>query len=407
METNNPEYEVNIAHIWRKAIHVKGLPDECFEELLNYYESICDDEEKYGEKLSIERYEAKRHFYFVDKFEALATRKEEHITDLQEVRFGYVVRAHEMSSTEEKLWEEEIKEVLSNELPDRLKTINVEALIEEANNFWGIDASQQVKDDWVSFQKGRHVANDKRIFEDDIREARRWIYDIYWFRHSYITLNYNPEDIEGCKKFMYFYTWMLVTCEIQEFDTFLSYHFKQSFRSNWDRYGRFLEVLKITYQDSLLKGKPLELLDRWLTSNSFRIILPESIEATSQSKENHTINPEIPVKKVGRTPSEKLEIPKPKVRSPNDRRTILNKDETVRLFNHLAQLNCIFNNTDEISKDSFSKAVQVLTGFSAGQTEESFIYEEVVCKSKAEKKKIIEDIKTLIISAIEKQFGGL
>lgn len=406
-KTSNSEYEINIAHIWRRAIHVKGLPDECFEDLLNYYESICDDEEIYGDKLKIERYEANRHFYFVDKFETLANRNAEPRTALQLVKYGYVVRVNDMNPDEKKLWKEQIKEVLSKELPPRLNEIDVEKIIAEANERFENNESQQDKGEWINLQRGRHVANTERIFEDNTTEAWRWVYDIYWFRYSHIVLTHQTEGADERKNFMYFFTWALILCELEQFDSFLYYHLKENFSNNWDEFGRFLEILKIKHQGKLFNDNLVLLLDRWIKSKPFNISIPESKKTEKAAEEIPIVQPEVATVKQGRKPTEKLEIRKPKLRNPKDSRTILNREDTAKLFNYLAQLNCIFNSDTEISKDSFCKAVQALTGFSAQQLEEYLIYNEKSLVNKLQAKKIIENIKELIAKAIDKKFGGL
>lgn len=245
----------------------------------------------------------------------------------------------------------------------------------------------------------RHTIEEKRINDDDIQEAYRWTYDIYWFRHSKIVLTYNKEDIDERKYFIYFFAWAVATIEIEQIDDFLKYHLTNSFENNWDDFGRFLEILLMKHEGSLLSNNQVKLVKKWLETNPYGILIPTSKLNDSQSEDSSKL--EDSSKKLGRKPVEKIIIPKPTTRKgKGDNRTIFTKEETGKLFSYFAQLNCVFMGKPDMSKASFAGAIEILTGFSASQMEEFLMYESWMPKNKKEKIAVLENIKELINSKL-------
>jgi len=266
---------------------------------------------------------------------------------------------------------------LKKELPQHLKNNTLENTNILLDRILSPNTSNEEREISLKFQMGRHTVETERLGEDDIEEAERWVYDIYWFRNSAIVLTYNKEDLEERKYFTYFFAWSVVIIELEELDEFLKYHFSENFKNNWNDYGRFLEILLMKHDGTLFNTNQATLIRKWLESNSYGIQIPTNNQLEEKLNTEKTPN------KLGRKPVDKIEIPKPIPRKgKNDDRTIFTKDETAKLFGYLAQLNCIFMGKPDMSKASFASAIEALTGFSAGQMEEVLIYEDWIPKKK-------------------------
>lgn len=77
--------------------------------------------------------------------------------------------------------------------------------------------------------------------------------------------------------------------------------------------------------------------------------------------------------------------------------TILSAESTVKLFNCLLALKCILHD-EHTSKESITKAIQALTGYSSKQTKEYLLFQSTKNLSKTEKEKFVEIIKDLIMN---------
>jgi hypothetical protein len=207
-------------------------------------------------------------------------------------------------------------------------------------------------------------------------------------------LKYDKDDPEERKSFAFFFTWVLAIIELIQIDDFLKYQLAENFDNNLNKYCRFLDLVVETNQNEILNDKKIRIISEWIKSNPYTIQINSTENANLKSLDKP--------KKLGRTPSEKIEIPIPPVRRPNDKKTIFNKADTGRLFSYLAQLNVILNDDKGISKDSITKAIQCLTGFSAKQIEGNLIYEGAVKPiTKEQKTRITNEINLLIISSLQ------
>ena len=386
-------YDINISSIWAGAMAAQA-PDSCFVELYSQYSSLMrESNERYTKDIDKEEYYAERHFHFVYLFEKWANRNGEARTGLQNINLGYIVFPNR--TINKAIWKKEIKGVLKKELPKQLQNNTLENTNILLDKILSSDTSNEEREISLKFQMGRHSVEERRLDKDDIEEAERWVYDIYWFRHSRIVLTYSKEDLEERKYFTYFFAWSVVIIEIEELDEFLKYHFVKNFENNWNSYGRFLEILLMKHNGTLFNANHATLIKKWLESNPYGIHIP----VNNQLEENLTVQ-KTP-KKSGRKSVEKLIIPKPITRTgTNDNRTIFTKYETAKLFGYLARLNCVFKDKADMSKASFTSAIEVLTGFSAGQMEDELVYEERMSINKKEKIAVLENLKELINSKL-------
>lgn len=384
-------YQIDTSTIWHEAIGAENIPESCYEELYNQLLSLMgESEEKYTKKIDKEVYDAQRHFYFVDLCEKFWNRNsQEKFTYIQKVDLGYIVKpnntiVNEINTT----WHNTIKETLNQKLPDRLKKNNEENTRILVDKFLPPNTSIEERDECIEFQMTRHTLNTERLDEDDIEEAYRWTYDIYWFRHSNIILTYNSDDINEKKYFTFFFAWAVAILDLELIDDFLKYHFKNNFNNNWNEFGKFLEILLMKHDKTLLNSNQVQLIRKYLDSNPYSIFIVDNYSKVELEEEKG---------KLGRKTLPKIEIPKPIARTKGDKRTIFSSEDTAKLFSYLAQLNCVFNNQSEISKASFGKAIEALTGFSSKQIEGLLIYENYIHKNKNEKKKLLESIYELIL----------
>ena len=384
-------YDINISSLWYGAMATQ-VHDSCFVELYSQYSSLMrESNERYTKDIEKEEYYAERHFHFVYLFEKWSNRNGEIRTGLQNINLGYIVSPNR--TINKAIWKKEIKSVLKKELPKQLKNNTLENTNILLDKILSPDTSNEEREISLKFQMGRHTVEERRLDTNNIEEAERWVYDIYWFRHSRIVLTYSKEDLEERKYFTYFFAWSVVIIEIEELDEFLKYHFVKNFENNWNSYGRFLEILLMKHDGTLFNANHATLIKKWLVSNPYDINIP-----TNQLEKNLKI--EDNSKKPGRKPVEKIKIPKPIIRGKNDNRTIFTKDETAKLFGYLAQLNCVFMGKPDMSKASFASAIEALTGFSAGQMETELIYEDWMPKNKKEKIVTLENLKELINSKL-------
>jgi hypothetical protein len=102
------------------------------------------------------------------------------------------------------------------------------------------------------------------------------------------------------------------------------------------------------------------------------------------------------VKKSGRKTKDKIEIPIPPKRN-KEKWTILSKNDTIKLFDYLIQLECLINDTKKVSKDSIAKAIYAITGYSDNDTAEEFFFDRKKSITLKEKKVLIENLKDLIV----------
>lgn len=392
-------YDIDTSTIWHEALgKAADIPDDCFKELYSQFHSLMTEtDEKYTERIEKEEYYAERHFHFVYLYERAANRSMQERTGYQDFSLGYITFPNK--TLDKKKWLKEIPIILEEELPEQLAKNTLENTEKLAQKFLSPDTPEDEKKSWIIYQMSRHTIEEKRIYDDDIQEAYRWTYDVYWFRHSRIVLTYNKEDIDERKYFIYFFAWAVATIEIEQIDDFLKYHLTNSFENNWDDFGRFLEILLMKHEGSLLSNNQVKLVKKWLETNPYGILIPKSIVSNNQSEDNSKL--EDNYRKLGRKPVEKIIIPKPITRQgKNDHRTIFTKEETGKLFSYLSQLNCVFKGQPDMSQTSFASAIEVLTGFSAGQMEAELIFEGRMAINKKDKIKVFENLKELIYSKL-------
>lgn len=385
-------YGIDICDIWYGALDAQ-VADECFMELYSKYSSLMfERDERYTKDIEKEEYYTEAHFHFVHLYEQWANKSEIEKTGFQNISLGYIVSPNR--TINHAIWKKEIKSVLKKELPKQISYNTIENTNVLADRILPPDISKEERDIFIKFQMGRHSVEERRLNEDDIQEAWRWTYDIYWFRHSRIVLTYTKNDIEEREYFTYFFAWKIAVIKLEQLDDFIKYHFTENFKNDWDEYGRFLHILLMNYEGTLLSSNQAILIQKWIESNPYTVHIP-----TNQSENN--LKTDDKFKKNGRKPVEKIEIPKPIKRTgKNDKRTIFTKEETGKLFSYLAQLNCVFTSKPDMSKKSFASAIEVLTGFSAGQMEEYLIYESWMPKNKKDKISILENLKELINSKL-------
>ena len=372
-------YDINTTAVLGEVLAAqKDFGEEAYNSLDTEIEKIMNYS-KFEEKVRVIKYSASNHFYIVKNFERW--RKTE--TSKEYLKLGYYVKPNDFKEGEREKWVKEIEEVLrrANTPPENRS----KALFNDKGEI-NIDNSNY--DYYQLLKKEGRVENER----NEILEAERWAYDMYSFEDSSITLSYSQDDPDEKKSFTVLFTWVLAVIELVYLDDFLAYHFNENFDRNSDKFGRFLDIVISDKQYKILDEDCIRLVQKWIDSNPYKIEINNS-----ESKIIENINER---GKPGRKPKEKLLIPIKSQREKNDKRTILSKEDTGRLFSLLASLNCVFNNSDEISKDSFSKAIQCLTGYSAGQMEECLIYDSLIPKNKSEKMKRIDDIKELIMSKL-------
>jgi hypothetical protein len=381
-------YDIDTSTIWQEALgKAADIPDDCFKELYSQYHSLMmEKDEKYVAHIEKEEYYAERHFHFVYLYERAANRSMQERTGYQDFSLGYIMLSND--KLDKKIWLKEIPKILKKELPEQIAKNTLENTEKLAQKFLSPDTPEDEKTSWINYQMSRHTIEEKRINEDDNQEAYRWTYDVYWFRHSRIVLSYNKEDIEERKYFIYFFAWAVATIEIEQIDDFLKYHLANSFEDKWDDFGRFLEILLMKHEGSLLSNNQVKLVRKWLETNPYGILIPTNkINNTVDNQSEGSSKLEDNYQKLGRKSVEKIIIPKPIPRKG-------------KLFSYLAQLNCVFMGKPDMSKASFASAIEVLTGFSASQMEEFLMYESWMPKNKKEKIAVLENIKELINSKL-------
>ncbi|WP_428657671.1 hypothetical protein [Runella sp.] len=169
-------------------------------------------------------------------------------------------------------------------------------------------------------------------------------------------------------------------------------HLRNTFGGNAYSFKEFVSLLIMKYEKIINSEHIIKL------SNDF-------ISTTQNINTELSVSQAVRFKKAGRPLLEKIEIVKPKERGKGDKKTISEKEDAGKLFCYLAQLRFILTD-DATSKDNMSKSIQGLTGFSAKQIEDSLLYEGIKPKNLKEARKIVENIKNLIIKCLEKNWGG-
>lgn len=250
------------------------------------------------------------------------------------------------------------------------------------------DISEKKKQEVVAkLKSGKHS---QILDDDDPFQWIRWSYDVY-AHYQECVLSYTQDR----KPFEYFFAFRLELIDPYDVKLFLNWHLENTFEGDAENLKEFIEILYMKFPKILanpnIKLITFKFLDRL-----------ESIINNNNIVDDNTIidNKVEDTKRLGRKVVEKIEIPKPLDRAKGDKKTILSKQETGILFSYLAQLNCVFNNKDSISLESFYKAIQVLTGYSSKQLKGFLIYEDELPKNKNEEKKIVERIKDLIMSKL-------
>ncbi|WP_428656011.1 hypothetical protein [Runella sp.] len=222
---------------------------------------------------------------------------------------------------------------------------------------------------------------------NDPYQWHRWSYDIYTF-DTPCRISFTEER----KDFEFFFAWKLALTDLYDIKLFLDWQLRNTFDGNAYNFKEFVSLLIMKYEKIINSEHIIKL------SNDF-------ISTTQDINTELSVSQAVRFKKAGRPPLEKIEIVKPKERGKGDKKTISEKEDAGKLFSYLAQLRFILTD-DATSKDNMSKSIQGLTGFSAKQIEDSLLYEGIKPKNLKEARKIVENIKDLIIKYLEKDLGG-
>ena len=217
-------YEIDTSTIWHEAIGAENISESCYSELLSQFESLMlENKEKYTSNIDKEEYDVQRHFHFVrlcERYWNHDTNKK--LTNFQKVHLGYVVRANNsLGGLKYKSWKNQIEEVLKKQLPDIIKGNDIETTRLLADENLLADSSQEEREEWIQYQMTRHAPHNIRLCKDDVEEAYRWTYDIYWFRHSRIILTYKNDDIDEKRYFTFFFAWAVAVLDLEQLDALL------------------------------------------------------------------------------------------------------------------------------------------------------------------------------------------
>ncbi len=214
----------------------------------------------------------------------------------------------------------------------------------------------------------------------------RWAYSSYVFWEDCpLVYKTHGEDFE------FFFAWQLFLLDLFKIKDFLEWHVKNTFNGNLKEFKNFIDILYIKYDMILTRDKNKKVVFSYF----------DMMEANQQSPSAATlyelanIDLNTPKKKI----KEKIEIPYPPKRN-KEKWTILSKDDTIKLFDYLIQLECLINDTKKVSKESVAKAIYALTGFSDNDTAGNFIFETKKLKTAKAKEIIVENIKDLIMRNI-------
>jgi hypothetical protein len=229
----------------------------------------------------------------------------------------------------------------------------------------------------------------KYINDEDPYQWYRWEYDVYSL-YSKCKVDFKKDKDD----FVFFFAWKLSLCKYSDVKLFLGWHLGKTFRKNHEMFAEFISLLLMEYKNIVN--------DPDLIKITYDFLNPSPI---SEIKMEELNQPRKPKKRQGRPVSEKIELIKPIERLPRDKKTLLDKEGTAKLFSYLIQLDCTLSGQDN-SKDNLSKSIQGLTGFSASHIKDLLIYEDFRPVNKQKAKAIVEKINDLIIKAIDDKKWG-
>lgn len=218
-------------------------------------------------------------------------------------------------------------------------------------------------------------------------------FDILNYTDSTLELRYEEEP-EAKQNFAFFFSWLLGSVELNVFDNFLEFHLGHNFENDVDKYIRFLKGICAKYQGRIVSSVRSELVNDWTTSLVNRQVT--AIQAASAPDLEH-INI---LRTSGRKPKDKIEIPKPKIRTQGDNLTRLVVEDTALLFDYLRELNATLSQ-ELVSNQSTSKAIEALTGFSSKTIADLLGTNKYSSQSKRKVRQLLKDI----LSLIDKELG--
>lgn len=228
---------------------------------------------------------------------------------------------------------------------------------------------------------------EQKIVDDSAKEKgedswTRWGYDSYaLWDDCPLTYEKHQEDFE------FFFAWQILLTDLLKMRRFLNWHLKNTFQNNLIEFKEFIEIMYIKYDRILCSEKNKQVVFGLLAKMELEPIATQITIA--EIVENTIKNSKIKVK-------DKIEIPFPPKRN-KEKWTIFSKDDTIKLFDYLIQLECLISDTKKVSKESIAKAIYAITGYSDNDTAEMFVFERTKPKTKKDKETIVENIKELII----------
>jgi hypothetical protein len=215
-------------------------------------------------------------------------------------------------------------------------------------------------------------------------------YDILDYVASGFELRYDDPTLDK-EKFMFFFAIRLGTESISYLDELLDFQWKYNFKQDTTQYTRFLKQICGTYKKQLISKVRCAAIKRWYTdlaisiplTTTDTILTPVTVEESNSSEHKNT--------------KPKLSIPITVERTNIDKLTKLTCEETALLFTYLQQAELVLaDQADLLSQQSFAKAIQVLTGYSANSTVVALQKTQASQGHKGKIKKVLQKIIKLI-----------
>lgn len=249
-------------------------------------------------------------------------------------------------------------------------------------------------------------------------------FDILNYRESTFELRYNDPDIDK-EQFMRFFAIRLATEPISYLEDLLNFQWKRNFQQDITTYTRFLKQVCGSYKKKLVSKVRCEAIKQWYIDLATHLssgvvdnptvstpileslppvdktVTPASVNAPSHSINlDESLSPVVIDEHSDPAPGKKkkeMTIPITVERTSTDKLTKLTQEVTAVLFMYLQKTNIVLaDQAALLSRQSFGKAIQVLTGYSYHSTVDTLQKAQQERAIKIKTKKALQEIIALI-----------